>query len=334
MPVMSVGDMARQFNAMRSGSSIKTELADLTQRMSTGRVNDITAHLGGNTARLSGLDHRLSQLDSSIRVAGETAQTLSAMQSVLERVDSLRGETSQQLLHVTAASQPNQIDEVATAARDSFETMVSALNTQVAGRALFGGVEVDRRPLGPAEDMLADLQTFIGGATTPAAIIAAVDFWFDDPAGGFATMGYQGDTGPVLSKRLTENEAVDINARADDPAIRDTLKAAAMAAMAHDLTGLTRATQTTLLQEAGTRLFGASDGLVAAQSRLGFVEEAVDRASVEMTAQQTSLKMSRNDLIAADPFDTASRLQSIQLQLETHYTVTARMSRLTLLEYI
>jgi flagellar hook-associated protein 3 FlgL len=53
-----------------------------------------------------------------------------------------------------------------------------------------------------------------------------------------------------------------------------------------------------------------------------------------MTAQETGLQMAINDLVSADPFDTATRLQSVQLQLETHYSVVGRLSQLSLLRYI
>lgn len=334
MPVFSVGDMAQQFANMRNGGAIKTELFSLNRQMSTGRVQDVTAHLNGQTTRFSGINHSLAQLNGYLQTASETSQMLRGIQSVLQRVDAARAETSRQLLLVTSESLPNQVDEAARAARGSFDTMISALNMRLADRVLMGGVNVDGPSLASADDMLADMQAFVGGATAPTAIVAAIEFWFDDPAGGFATMGYLGDTGGPIEKRVTTDRVVQVDARADDPAIRETLIAAALAALANDLPSLTVAAKSDLLQEAGLRLFGASSGLVAVQSRMGFVEESVERSTVEMTAQRTALVMTRNDLISADPFDTASRLQAVQLQLETHYTVTARMSQLSLLGYI
>ena len=163
MPVVSVGDMARQFTSMRNGLAIKTELGLLSQRMSSGKVDDITAHLGGQTARFSGINHSLSRLDNSLRAASETSLLLSNVQTVLQRVDSVRAASSMQLLLVTPESSSSQLQEAATAARGSFDTIVSALNTQLAGRALMGGANVEGLPLTSAENMLDDLQAFIGG---------------------------------------------------------------------------------------------------------------------------------------------------------------------------
>ncbi|MFU8825328.1 MAG: hypothetical protein ACNA7N_13905, partial [Yoonia sp.] len=70
---------------------------------------------------------------------------------------------------------------------------------------------------------------------------------------------------------------------------------------------------------------------------LGPSRKQISRRQVtvpEMSAQETGFRMAVNDLISADPFDTATRLQSVQLQLETHYTVVGRMSQLSLLRFI
>ncbi len=334
MPVVSVGDMAQQFISMRSGGAIKSELSHLAESLSTGQVTDITRHLNGETTRFAGINHSLSQLDAYGQAANEAQQGLTGMQTVLGRVDNLRAETSAQLLLVGGTSTSAQIDEAARAARGTFDTMVNALNTRVADRSLMGGADVTSAPLAAADDMIADLQTAIGGATDQASITAAINTWFDDPAGGFATMGYQGDTGPAPEKRVSEDKSLTIDARADDPAIRDTLKAAAFAALAHELSGLDTNTKSSLLREAGTGLFAAASGLVGLQSRVGDMQASVEQTTTGINAQRTTLEIAKNDLISADPFDTASKLQSVQLQLETHYSVTARLSQLSLLGYI
>lgn len=334
MPIVSVGDMSQQFTSMRNGGAIKTELARLADSLSTGKVSDVTRTMNGDTARLSGMNYSLAQLSVYGQLGTETSQVLAGMQSVLGQVDSLRAQTSQQLLLVSDDSATSQLDEAARTARSALESIVSALNTNVGNRTLMGGAQVSSAPLANADVMIADLQVAIGGATTPGAIEAAVTAWFDDQAGGFTTLAYQGDTGPAIERRLSETKSISLNARADDPAIKEILKSAALAALVNELPGLDSSTKATLLQNAGTGLFGGSEGIVAVQARIGAVEAEVEQAKTEMSAQRLGLEMARNDLVSADPFETASRLQSVQLQLETHYSVTARLSQLSLLRFI
>jgi flagellar hook-associated protein 3 FlgL len=334
MTALSVGDLAQHFTSMRNGGLIKSELARLSDSLSSGKVTDVTRHLGGETAGLAGIEYSLTQLGAYAQTGSETQQYLAAQQTILTEVDDVRSATAARLLLVSDASTVAQVNEAAVSARSSFETVVRSLNTQIADRSVMGGANVANAPLAPAEQMLSDIQTAIGGAFDAATIIATVNDWFDDPGGGFATMGYVGDTGPAQERRVSETRSVGLTARADNPAIVAVLKSTALAALANDMPALDADTKRTLLQEAGADMFGAASDLVGVQARVGFAEAQVADALAENAAQQTGLGIARNDLISADPFDTASRLQQVQLQLETHYAVTARLSQLSLLRYI
>lgn len=334
MTMISVGDLSQQFTSLRNGGLIKSELTRLADGLSSGKVTDITRHLDGETARLSGIEYSLTQLDAYAQVGSETQQYLAGVQTILTEVDDVRSATAQRLLLVSDASTAAQVDEAAFSARSSFETVVRSLNTQIADRTLMGGANVANAPLAAADQMLADLETAIGGAVDAATITAIVDDWFDNPAGGFATTGYFGETGPAQERRVSDTRTVGLSARADDPAIVAVLKSTALAALANDLPTLDFDTKRTLLQEAGADMFTAASDLVGVQARVGFAEAQVADALAENAAQQAGLGIARNDLISVDPFETASRLQQMQLQLETHYAVTARLSQLSLLRYI
>ncbi|MDX8350356.1 flagellin [Cognatiyoonia sp. IB215446] len=334
MPVVSVGDMSQQFISMRNGGTIKTELARLSESLSSGLVNDVTQALDGDTTRLSGINYSLEQLDGYAQAAEETSQTLANIQNVLGQFDTLRGDSSAQLLLINGESTINQIDNAARDAARNFSVMITTLNTQVADRALLGGADVTGAPLETPDVMLTDLQAAIGGATDFATIDAAITTWFDDPAGGFATTAYLGDTGAPVEKRISDTRTIPIEARADDPAIRETLKSAAYAALADGLPGLDRDTKVTMLERAGTGLYTAAADLVSVQSRIGTAESEVEQSQTDTNAQLSALQIARNDIVLADPFETASQLQSVQIQLETHYSVTARLSQLSLLRYI
>lgn len=334
MTVVSVGDMAQQFRSLRNGSTIRTELNALAESLSSGKVTDLTKALNGDTARFSGIRYSLSQLAGYSQVATETQQTLANIQTVLNKVDSSRNATAESLLLVNDSSTVAQINEAASSARGTFEEIVMALNTRTADRALMGGNEVTAAPLANAETMLADIQAAIGGSVDQATISATVEEWFSDSAGGFFTNGYQGDTADPAVRRVSDTKTVEIDARADDPAIRLVLQGAALAALANDLPGLSQQTKSGLLQEAASQLYGSGSDLVAVQARIGFTEASVGRVQAETNAQQNSLRLAQNDISLADPFETASQLQATQLQLETFFSVTARMSQLSLLRYI
>ncbi len=334
MSTISLGDMAQQFTSLRNGNAIKTELFQLTNSLSTGQVSDLTQSLRGETTRFSGLQYSLTQLDGYRQVASETQQTLANTQIILGKVDSTRSAIAERLLLVSDSSTTAQIDEAARASRSGFQEIVSTLNTRIADRAFMGGNRVSSDPLAAPDAMMADIRTAIGASVDPATIGAIVDDWFNDPAGGFASSGYLGDTGAPTKRQVAENTSISVDARADDPAIKQVLQGAVLATLAGNLPGLDREGKIALLQDSASQLYGAASGLVAVQARVGFAEEGATRALAETTAQQTSLRLVENDLALADPFETATRLQATQQQLETFFSLTARMSQLSLLRFI
>lgn len=330
MSVPYIGDRAQHFTALRQGAAMKSDLGRLSASLASGRVGDLTQHLDGQTAAYSGLEHRLAQLAGYQQVTRATDQLLGGVQTVLGRVDHARGQLAQTLLSVTAA----QIDSAAGKARQTLDDMVTTLNTRLNDRALLAGQDVTATPLIPAGAMMADLQAVIGQDRSLAGITAAVTAWFDDPAGGFARTAYQGDATGLLQRRIAADRQIDIALRADDPAIRATLKATALAALAADLPGLGADAKTGLVRAAGSALFGAGSGLAGAQARIGGAQADLAETQAALAAQAKALTMARDDLARADPFETATKLLQLQSQLESHYTVIGRLSQLSLSRFI
>ncbi len=335
MPIVSIGDMSQHFMSLKNGGAIKSDLARLGQELSTGKVADITAHLDGDTRQFSGIVHSLSVLDAYRIAAKETSTTLDQIQIVLSRVDQSRSDAADKLLLVSGESQPGLVEQAADIARLAFNDIVNTLNGQFAGRSLLGGANVDVAPLADPNTILSDLLAGVGGATTTAAVEQAVEAWFDDPAGGFAIFAYQGDDGDMPSRRIAENLKIEVDVRADDPAIKDLLKAAALGAIMSDLgSSLSTRDRGNLLRKAGIEMFASSASVIGLEAKVGNLQAIVATGQTRLEAERTALSIAQNNFENADPFETATRLEAVQAQLETHFTVTSRLSRLSLVEYI
>lgn len=55
---------------------------------------------------------------------------------------------------------------------------------------------------------------------------------------------------------------------------------------------------------------------------------------MRLSAQRTSLEIAQNELSSADPYDTVMRLEETQFRLESLYTITARLSELSLVGFL
>ena len=335
MSATSIGDMAQHFMTLRQTTQIKSRMNQLAQELSTGRVANLAAHLDGITSQVAALDRDLSALGSFAQVSARVAQTLEMQQLALEQVDRHRQALTEQLLPITTNSSVQTRQDAARAGAAAFAVTVNLLNETQSGRSLFAGRATDTPALAGADAMLTDLAAAIGPLTDPADILVAIDTWFDDPAGGFATMGYTGDTGADRTAKVSANDSLRLSARADDPALRAVLKGHAIAAMVDRIgVGWTERTQENLLVEAGNRLLSAGEPLVGLRAGIGAEQGRLAELETERNARSTAFSIARVGLTEADPFETASRLQDVQTQLELHYTMTARLNRLSLVNYL
>lgn len=335
MGLSGLGDRAQLLASQRHNVSLRESMARLQQEMATGTAADIAAHLGGDTAPLADVDRRLGLAESYGRAAREAGQQLAAMQVALETADDLRQKLSGDLLAVTAAGAGLDGDTAAStahAARAAFDDLVGAMNARWGEGALFGGTEVGGAALAAPDDMMASIRAAVGGATTATAIQAALDTWFDDPAGGFATMGYQG-SGTDATRGIDQGSSLTLTARADAPAMRGLLKAAATAALAAEA-GLPIAEGRALLERARDSTFGLASPLTAMRADLGLAEGRVEEAAARHAARATAFGILRAEMTGADPYATATELEAVRTQLETHYALTARLQGLSLVSVL
>lgn len=335
MPVISIGDMSQNFQALRQTGQIKSRLQTLSQELSSGQVADLTKRMRGDTSEIVALDRELSVLDGFDQITQEVARSLARAQLQLASADVMRVELASQLVTINRDTLPEEVDKAAARARADFSAIVNLFNGRDGDRAIFAGRATDGTALADAEAMLSDMLTSIGGATEASAIEAAITAWFDDPAGGFATMGYLGDTGAATTRRISSTETLTLDARADDLGAKEVLKGVAMAAIA-DVMSLTidREARAELARAGADTLFAAATPFVQMQSRIGENEERVALAQTSQSAQRTSYTLARNDLTLADPFETATQLQDMQRQLELQFASTARLSQLSLVNYL
>ncbi len=333
MGLVSLGDMAQSFMLRRQTVALKSDLQRLSTELTTGRVADTAARVSGDLGPVSGIDASLARLKGYGAVTAEAGLFAGSMQTALGVVDDLSSALSRTLLAASSSSSQSLVDATGRDSRSRLETALSALNTRVGDRSVFGGVATNGPATAPAETIMLALDTAILGATTVQDIETAVTDWFNAPT-GFAALGYAG--GAALAPvNIAPGEEANLDITATDPAIRATLKGLAMAALLDRgvLAGQPAARQD-LAKRAGLSLLESQSERTFLAARLGAAEAQIDAAASRNAAETTSLQIARSDITAADPFETASKLQETQQQLEKIYAITARITRLSLMDYL
>lgn len=331
--LVSIGDLAQSLMLKRQNTAAKVGMQVLTTQLTTGRTADVAAHLRGNLGPLAGLDASLMRLQGYAEVTADAARTGAGIQSVLGLVDDAARALGPALLTAGNGGAGSILNGAALQAGQVLGQVVGALNTRVADRSLLAGVATDQPALVDADTLLAQAGVAVAGATGATAVEAALQTWLDDPA-GFAAQAYRGGASRS-GLPLAEGETVALDITAADPALRATLKGVLMGALLGQglLAGQPEA-RAALARRAGESLAETAPDRAHLSARIGIAEARIAAAETRNAAETSSLQTARNGMVGVDGYDTATALQEAQSRLEMLYTLTARLSRLSLSDYM
>ncbi|MGV8988857.1 MAG: flagellin [Cypionkella sp.] len=335
MQTISVGDMAQSLILSRQGTNLKNTLQQLTKEVTTGLVSDQTARLKGNYVSIVGIEGSLSQLAAYNSVTSETQAITSVMQVALGTISDQSSSMGASFLAGASSNSATVINSLGAEAAKKLDTVMGALNIQLAGRSLFSGVKSDQPSVTSGDALLTALQNAItaSGAVSSGDVETAVNAWFDDPA-GYGAVVYAG--GNALSPvAIGPDQTAQIDVTAKDPAIMETLKGLALGALLSRglLQGSDNA-RADLAKRAGQSLAASQTGFVQMSARLGTTEATIQNAATRNDAEKGALETARLNLLSVDPYEAASKFQEAQGQLQTLYTLTARASRLSLVDFL
>lgn len=330
----TIGDMAVSFAQRQRNMALRQDINRLSGELATGQVTDVREVLAGNFNYLADIERKMTDLSSYKVASTEAAHYTNAMQVSLTQIHEIGTKMSSALLTASTGSTGPTSKETAGEARATLDAMIGRLNEQTAGRHLFSGTATDQAPLPDADTLLTALKAAISGSATPDDMLTNAKTWFDDPAGFAATL-YAGSNDGLAPMTLSRSDKVTLDIRATDPELREVLRITALAALADDPAfGLTGTQQLELYRKTGQELLVAQDDIIAVQARVGFAEARIEEITTRNAAETTSLEFARGKLLAVDPFEAATRLEEVQFQLESLYSITVRMSKLNLASFL
>jgi flagellar hook-associated protein 3 FlgL len=331
MNSMSIGDLAQSFVLRHRNSDLKQQMARLTQELTTGQVADVRHAVKGNYSYLTEVERSLDVLNGYKMVSAEASIFASNIQTTLGRYQEVGEQLANSLVVSSIGATSGGIGEEAKATVD---TLVSVLNTRSAGRSIFGGTATDRSPTETSAVLLSELTTAMAGATNPADMFTAAEAWFNSPT-GYDLAFYQGGSTSLSDVRISGTEQVTFDIRATDPDLKKTLLFASIAAVADEPAfGLDEKQISEVYNRAGTSLLGASDSLTSLRAKVGVLEAQIDRSATQNAAEMSAMEYEKSALLQVDPYDAATKLEEVQFQLQSIYSVTVRMSKLSLANFL
>jgi flagellin-like hook-associated protein FlgL len=133
--------------------SLKSELSDLQTQLSTGKRASTYAALGSGAITSLNARARLAALDGYAANVGDAQLRLKLMATGIEQIDKIGRSLTVSLSDNYELTPIGQTSAIASAT-DGLKQIIDILNTDLNGRALFGGRDADGEPVVPYDLMV------------------------------------------------------------------------------------------------------------------------------------------------------------------------------------
>lgn len=313
-------------------SDIKQRSEQLRVELSTGRIADLSAELAGSVGDAQLIRKAIGDIANQQTAITRALGRAQTSQLSLSRAADGATELGANVLDAVGRNDDSAIGIFATKAQLQLDAAFTAFNQRYEGRALFSGDEVQQNALADAETLLNDVRAIFAGAADAAQLETDLDTYFNTAGGGFETNIYVGGAGNAARTEISDGELISYSAKADEQPVRDLLRSFATLIVAEEETGFVD--RDAALSTAASGLIEASDAVALIRARIGASEERMAAAQTRLDAEHTSLAETYNERTARDPYEAATLLQQLETQLQTSFTLTARISRLTLANFL
>ncbi|QRI63692.1 flagellar hook-associated family protein [Shinella sp. PSBB067] len=351
MKASFVSNMSLQNTMRLTVAKAQKEMQQLQEETVTGRHADVGAVLGAKTARTLNLHRDLQRMESLKSTNALTTQRLAASQEALGQMSSAANDAMEVLIALSGITSADQLDLAKQNLGNALSTFTAAANTSFSGEYLFAGINSDVMPF---KDYLQETPPSDAKVAFDAAFSAHFGFTQTDPAVSSITPDEMQDFIASLETSFMGPDWQTDWSNASDENMQSRVSAAetvqsstntnadGMRYMALGLVlgqellalGLSERTRKTVSDSAIDYMGKAVSGIDGERSKLGISEARVTQANVSLNAQITILGTSVKDMEGIDTYEAATRITTLESQLSLAYTLTSRIQKLSLLNYL
>jgi flagellar hook-associated protein 3 FlgL len=238
-----------------------------------------------------------------------------------------------------------------TDARAKLTSLISSMNNAANGAFLYAGINTDVKPLAdyfgtpPPASRTAVATEFttafgIGQSQPGVELISATDMqtFLDGP---FTTLfdpvnwttNWSSASDQNITSRISTNELIETSTNANVVGIRELAAAYTMIADL-GIPDLSESAYQAVIDKAVALTGQAIGDITQLRGSLGTAQERISAANDRMAIQINIITDHINLLEGVDPFEASSRVNALLTQVETAYALTARLERLSLVNYL
>jgi flagellar hook-associated protein 3 FlgL len=340
-------------NAMRQTiNQSQSELLKAQTEVSTGTYADRGVSLGYQTGRSVSLTVEKSRMNSIIDSNSIATQRLSASQSSLTNMSENVQTSLNSLIALSGSDDKSLLTTTTQSLQSQLDAFVSSGNTSSNGEFLFAGINTGTEPLKAYNDTSAAKTTFDNAFQT------YFGFTPSDPAASSITVGgvpgmqdfventleplYTGsqwstDWSTASSTNMTSQISASESVQTSTNANTDGFKKFALASvLGIELLGsnVNSTTRQYISQSAISYMGEAVAGVDQERSALGLSEARVNKSNATLQTQVTIVETSFNNLNEVDAYAASTKVNSLLSQMEASYTLTARIQKLSLVNFL
>lgn len=325
----------------------RLERAEL--EVASGRHADIGTALGFGVSRLLDTRQLAGELDAIVSTNAIVTTRLTQTQAALSGMI----EIGQAFFETAVAMRQGGGDRatLVAEAKAALGSLGALLSTTSQGAYVFSGVNTAETPVAdyladpPGPGRLAVQSAFAGffgfGADDPSVATidaAGMSAYLDgDFAALFTDAGWQADfssaSDQVLRDRIAPGETIDSSVSANADGVR-SLMAVLIATVDSGTQDLSAGAFDRFAEYLGKGASQAVSSLLRTQSSLGVTQERLAKASQRITIERAVLEKQIGASEGVDSYAAAVKLMTLSTQLEASYSVTARMQKMSLLNYL
>ena len=330
-----------------SMSRMQSELVSAQKEVATLRVADPGLTLGARSGFSVSLARDVARLevlkDSNALVASRLTSTQNSLSLLSSRAEELRSTLT---AAVSGSSGPLVAQQDASA---MMETLNSIMNTSINGEYLFAGTNTDVLPLAdfsdPASPARVDFdQSFLttfgftaddpaAAGITPAQMENFMTNVVEPQFFGSGWANWSSATDDSIVSRIALNETAQTSVSANISGVRKLAMAAAMSSAMLGRSLNTGTTASIVTRSLGLVAEGVAE-IADQKSKTGLVENRVTNASARITMQSDLFESTIQDMEGVDPYAASTRVSALITQIETSYSLTARIQGLSLLRFL
>ena len=330
------------FPAQPRYASMSRLIADLRNRADDTRVEAVTGRFRDVTAERRGNVNEIMQIEKSIndlRIYAESIALSETRAGIMQSNLGVAVDLAQSSADTTALLLTNRSDigteAFSSRARDDLDALVAGFNVNFAGRSLFAGDEAGSAALVDAETIFTMSTAILEAAPTGGAAYTNLQIEFLGTGATFDTSFYLGGTGQAPLTEVAPGQRIDYAVRADNDAVRKVMFNTVVLAAAYDRSNtLTEEQRRDLLELGADGIRNAIPDLIEVRAELGTAEARIADVKARNVAAEAAFTLRFNDLAGADSYEAALTLNELDTQLQTAYQTTARLSSLSLANYI